>query len=237
MASEPTQAFPHLAPTQAVRESYGELFLDHQVPNRPAKEAFDRLVGGTVLLAVAPVVLAIAIAHAFLATILPSERGPLLISYTAVSRGLKFQKYKFRVVRRAHVDSAAALARDWHAYAAEWDPARRTLLGHVLKKFYLDEIPQLINVVLGNMSLVGPRPLALHHYERDCAQGNIQRAAIKAGLFGPSQALKGTPRYGEQDDEYKYLHAMKSMPPGRLILYDLRLIGLGMLRVAQGKGL
>jgi len=141
------------------------------------------------------------------------------------------------VVRRAHINAAAAMDGDWHAYAAEWDPACRTLLGHFLKKFYLDEIPQLINVVLGHMSLVGPRPLAPHHYQRDCAQGNIQRRVIKAGLFGPSQAHKGTAQYGQQEDEYKYLDAVLRMPAGGLLLYDLKLICSGLFRVAQGKGL
>jgi lipopolysaccharide/colanic/teichoic acid biosynthesis glycosyltransferase len=87
------------------------------------------------------------------------------------------------------------------------------------------------------MSLVGPRPLALHHYQRDQDQGNIHRSAIKAGLFGPSQALKGTVHYGDQEEEYKYLDAVLHMPAGQLLLYDLKLICLGLFRAAQGKGL
>jgi hypothetical protein len=56
-------------------------------------------------------------------------------------------------------------------------------------------------------------------------------------LFGASQALKGTPRYGVQDEEYKYLDAVVRMPAGRLFFYDLKLILFGLIRVAEGKGL
>jgi lipopolysaccharide/colanic/teichoic acid biosynthesis glycosyltransferase len=237
MASEPPQAFPHVPPSSSIREKYRHLFLHFDLTDRPSKDAFDLAVGLIALLAVSPLFLAIAIAHAIISMISPRERGPLLVSYKAVSRGVIFPKYKLRVVRRAHINAAAALDGDWHAYAAEWDPACRTLLGNFLKKFYLDEIPQLINVALGHMSLVGPRPLALHHYQRDSAQGNVQRRMIKAGLFGPSQALKGTAQYGQQDDEYEYLDAVLRMPARQLLLYDLKLICQGLFRVAQGRGL
>jgi lipopolysaccharide/colanic/teichoic acid biosynthesis glycosyltransferase len=237
MASEPPQAFPHVPPSSIVREKYGHLFHHADPADRPSKNAFDLVVGFVALLATSPLFLAIAIAHGILSMISPHERGPLMVSYKAVSKGKVFRKYKLRVVRRNHINASAALDNDWHAYAAEWDPSCRTLLGSFLKKFYLDELPQLVNVAAGQMSLVGPRPLALHHYERDFAQGNIQRRMIKAGLFGPSQALKGTTRYGQQDDEYDYLDAVLRMPAGQLLLYDVKLICLGLFRVAQGKGL
>lgn len=237
MIVEPPEAFPHLPPSRSIREQYGHLFQSSSPPDRPLKDAFDLVVGLVTIAAISPLALLIWIVHGVVSIVSPRDRGPLLISYYAASRGRPFKKYKFRVVRRAHIDETAALASEWQAYLAEWDPTCRTKLGHFLKQFYLDEIPQLINVVMGDMSLVGPRPLAMHHYQRDYAQGNIQRTALKAGLFGPSQALKGTDRYGEQDDEYRYLDAVQSMSAGGLLLYDLNLICLGMFRAAQGKGL
>ncbi|MBN8988836.1 MAG: sugar transferase [Rhizobiales bacterium] len=235
MGAEP--AFPHLPPSADTRTRYGHLFEKKAVREPTLKVLFDRAVGVILLLLAVPFIAALFVIHTLMSILMRSQRGPLLISYKAISRGTTFRKYKFCVVKEAYIDRPAAAAGDWHAYSAEWDPRCRTYLGALLKKFYLDELPQLVNVALGQMSLVGPRPLATHHYDRDLLQGNVHRKLLRAGLFGPSQALKGTPRYGQQDDEYKYLNAVNEMSPFRLILYDFKLIILCMLRVAQGKGL
>ena len=55
------------------------------------------------------------------------------------------------------------------------------------------------------MSIVGPRPLAVHHYERDLKQGNVARSLIKGGLIGLGHVLKGTPQIGEPIYEYEYI--------------------------------
>jgi len=236
MAVEPELAFPHLPPSPSIRARYAELFEREPQAERWSKTVFDRLVGALAILVMLPLGCAIFIAHVLLSALFASERGPLFTSYDAISKGATFRKYKFRVVRQSYIDASAASAGDWHAYAAEWQPERRTYLGAFLKKFYLDELPQLLNVVLGEMSLVGPRPLACHHYRRDLSQGNIHRKLLKAGLFGPSQALKGTHLYGTQDEEYRYLDAVSRMSAVRLFCYDVKLICLGLVRVTEGAG-
>jgi lipopolysaccharide/colanic/teichoic acid biosynthesis glycosyltransferase len=237
MEVEPEQAFPHLPPTSVTRERYAHLFRHEPATEPWSKALFDQLVGTVAILLVLPLVCAIIAAHALIVAFLPAQRGPLLVSYNAVSKGVTFRKYKFRVVMRAYIDASAAASGDWHAYSAEWNPACLTYLGRFLKRFYLDELPQLLNVVCGQMSLVGPRPLAIHHYGRDLLQGNVHRKLLRGGLFGPSQALKGTERYGNQENEYRYLDAVRRLSPLGLLYYDLKLICQGLFRVAQGKGL
>jgi lipopolysaccharide/colanic/teichoic acid biosynthesis glycosyltransferase len=237
MVAESLQAFPHLSPSQSIRERYAVAFSDPRQVNRRSKNLFDRVFGGFALAVALPGAIILLLIHAILCALFESERGPILVSFNAISQGKLFRKFKFRVVRQSHVDTSAALAGDWRAYAAEWDPRCRTYLGRFLKKYYLDELPQILNIALGHMSFVGPRPLAVHHYHRDLSQGNVHRKIIKAGLFGPSQAQKGKTQYGVPDEEYKYLDAVMRMSAGRLLLYDIKLVFLGLVRVAEGKGL
>nr|WP_249803754.1 sugar transferase [Bradyrhizobium zhengyangense] len=226
-----------MPPSEDIRERYAFFFREALQVDRWSKNLFDRSIGAVALIAALPAALVILMAHIVLSTLLESERGPILVGYDAVSQGRVFRKLKFRVVRQSHVDSLAAAAGDWRAYAGEWNPNCRSLLGCFLKQFYLDELPQLFNIALGQMSFVGPRPLAVDHYHRDLRQGNVHRKLLKAGLFGPSQALKGTTKYGAQDEEYKYLHAVAQMSAVGLLCYDIKLILRGLVTVAEGKGL
>ena len=54
----------------------------------------------------------------------------------------------------------------------------------------------------GDMSIVGPRPIAILHYERDKAQGNVTRSLLKGGLLGLGHINKGTSEMGKPEYEY-----------------------------------
>ena len=86
-------------------------------------------------------------------------------------RGKVFPKYKIRLIKTKYIEPEGAKRGDWIAYSAEWNEDSRTIVGTFVKKFYLDEIPQFWNVLRGDMSIVGPRPLAVIHYERDLSSG------------------------------------------------------------------
>jgi exopolysaccharide biosynthesis polyprenyl glycosylphosphotransferase len=123
---------------------------------RAIKELVDR-VGAAVLLAVcSPLLLAVAVAVAV------NSRGPVFYLQRRVGRGgREFTIVKFRtMVRDAHALRAALLTADEGAgplFTLRQDP-RTTRVGTVLRRWSLDELPQLLNVVAGSMSLVGPRP-------------------------------------------------------------------------------
>ena len=85
------------------------------------------------------------------------DRGPLLYRERRISRGREFDLLKFRTLRSDVLDRDAKGER--HARLLEADQSNLTWAGRrVLKPWYLDELPQLFNVLRGDMSLVGPRP-------------------------------------------------------------------------------
>jgi lipopolysaccharide/colanic/teichoic acid biosynthesis glycosyltransferase len=87
------------------------------------------------------------------------------------------------------------------------------------------------------MSIVGPRPLAVVHYERDKAQGNVTRFLIKGGLLGLGHINKGTPEMGNPVYEYDYIDQYIHLTPLQLLWLDLTIIGRGVKVILQGKGL
>ena len=133
------------------------------------------------LLALSPLMLAIAFA------IRLSDKGPVLFTQTRVGKdGRTFKIYKFRTMV---VDAEARLAElrqknefDGVLFKIRSDP-RITAVGARLRKWSLDELPQLFNVLLGEMSLVGPRP-ALPDEAARYADHVRRRLVVKPGLTG-----------------------------------------------------
>lgn len=154
---------------------------------RVAKRCVD-IGGASVLCAVtAPVMVCAAVAVRF------SSPGPVLFSQRRLTEGgCEFDLLKFRTMRLdAEANSGATLAVD--------NDCRVTKVGKVLRRTRIDELPQLLNVIRGDMSLIGPRPerpeLAREFEER--IPGFSRRLRVKAGLTGLAQVIQGYPRYLE----------------------------------------
>jgi Undecaprenyl-phosphate glucose phosphotransferase len=142
-----------------------------------AKRLTDIIVAAIALLLLSPLLLAIAL------LVRLSSPGPVLYKQERMGLdGRTFQMLKFRSMR---IDAEAETGAVW---AREVDN-RRTLLGTLLRKTSLDELPQLWNVLRGEMSLVGPRPerpVFVHQFRREIPHYML-RHKVKAGITGWAQ--------------------------------------------------
>ena len=235
---EPLEAFPYKPPSDEIKAKYKHIFeLQGPLKERFFKHAFDKVVAALLLLIASPVLLLVKIAYVIEGIILPENKGPMFFYYNAVSAGRIIPKYKIRLIKTKYIDSEGAKRGDWSAYSAEWTPESRTYVGHFVKSFYLDELPQFYSVLIGDMSIVGPRPLAVHHYERDVAQGNVTRSLLKGGLLGQGHVHKGTAKMGNPTYEYEYIDQYLKRSSIGLLWLDLTIIGRGIKVIVKGQGL
>ena len=235
---EPEGAFPYKAPDDFIKTKYHHIFqLKEPLDDRLPKVLFDKVMAIIFLIFAAPILLIVKIVYVIEGWIIPENKGPMFFSYNAISKGKIIPKYKIRLIKTKFIDPEGAEKGDWHAFSAEWTPDSRTYVGQFVKKFYLDELPQFYSILKGDMSFVGPRPLAVHHYQRDLKQGNVTRYLLKGGLLGLGHVLKGTPEFGSPVYEYEYADQYLKLSPFGLLWLDLKIIGRGIKVILKGKGL
>jgi putative colanic acid biosysnthesis UDP-glucose lipid carrier transferase len=141
------------------------------------KFVFDRLFAAGALTALAPAMLAIAL------LVKLTSPGPVLFRQRRKGiDGNEFEIYKFRSMR-VHREAGGKVTQ------ASRHDARVTTFGRFLRRTSLDELPQFINVLKGEMSVVGPRPHALEHDDiyKDLVKGYMFRYRIKPGITGWAQ--------------------------------------------------
>ena len=168
--------------------------------------------------------------------IIPENKGPMLFFYWGVSAGKDIKKWKIRLIKLKYIDPVGAKNNDWIAFSAEWTPESRTYVGSFVKKWYLDELPQFWSVLIGDMSIVGPRPLSKLHYKRDREQGNITRFLLRGGLLGLGHIHKGTSEMGNSSYEYEYLDQYMKLSSFKLFCLDLWVIYKGIKLILKGGG-
>lgn len=137
-----------------------------------ARVVLERMVALVALLVLAPVLVVIAV------VVRLTSPGPVVYKQVRVGQhGRLFEIYKFRTMVVGADRAAANLS-------PEGDP-RVTGAGQVLRKWYLDELPQLVNVLKGDMGLVGPRP-ETPEYVALYSPREREVLAVRPGLAGPS---------------------------------------------------
>jgi lipopolysaccharide/colanic/teichoic acid biosynthesis glycosyltransferase len=163
------------------------------------KRVFDFACACLLLLILSPILVLVA------ALVAATSKGPILFRQLRVGRnGKEFTLFKFRSMRHSQVQGAPNLTRK--------GDSRITGVGRILRRAKLDELPQLLNVMRGDMSIVGPRP-DLAEYMRELPRNLQQVLILRPGLTGASsvtyvneeEVLSKVP--AQQVTEY-YIHTL-----------------------------
>lgn len=163
----------------AQREAAEQLMGRKSRPYQVVKRGMDLVGGGALLVLALPLMLLAAVAVK-----LTSRGGVFFCQHRAGRGGKPFKMYKFRSMVKGAQESRPVLEklneREKPIFKIRHDP-RVTRVGRFLRRSSIDELPQLINVLRGEMSLVGPRPLWVEEARR--AEGKAKlRETVKPGL-------------------------------------------------------
>ncbi|MCC6740693.1 MAG: exopolysaccharide biosynthesis polyprenyl glycosylphosphotransferase [Planctomycetia bacterium] len=154
--------------------------------NLLVKRVFDLLASSIIAVAALPLLAVLALA------VVLDSRGAPIFSQTRIGRnGKRFRCLKFRTM---HTDAEERLERilaadppkrdEWEQYQKLKEDPRVTRVGRFLRRTSLDELPQIFNVLMGSMSLVGPRPLPQYHYEKLQGPFRSDYVEVTPGITG-----------------------------------------------------
>lgn len=185
--------------------------------SRALKRALDLALAGSAVLVLAPVLLLAAV------LIKLEDNGPVFFIQQRTGRGNRFFPiFKFRSMRVAQLDSTGARS-------ASKDDDRITRIGRFIRKTSIDELPQLFNVLRGEMSIVGPRPHAIGSLAGDKLFWEVDhrywlRHSLKPGLTGLAQVRGLRGATDTESDLANRLQADLEYLDGWTIWRDLKII-------------
>jgi lipopolysaccharide/colanic/teichoic acid biosynthesis glycosyltransferase len=200
------------------------------------KRVTDKLLALALLILLSPFWIAIVALMLIDMLFIKVDRGSLLYREKRISSGREFHIYKFRVVKEYFLTSKCP----GHARMNELDRNKLTFIGRImLKRFYLDELPQLLNILKGDMSFVGPRPWPPDLVQCQLKKGIDYRLKITAGLTGINQLHEGRKNKGQKPEhfDFEYIALCKEKSKFSIWLFDLKIILKTFFLLIKGNGL
>ncbi|MEE4452040.1 sugar transferase [Novosphingobium resinovorum] len=189
--------------------------------DRAIKRLFDVAFAGGAILMLSPLLIVVALAVKL------QDGGPVFFTQRRMGRGNRFfNMYKFRSMTQALGDATGSVS-------ASKDDKRITRVGRFIRRTSIDELPQLFNVLLGDMSLVGPRPHATGSLAGDKLFWEVdlrywQRHSLKPGLSGLAQVRGFRGATDHEADLVNRLQADLEYLEGWTIMRDIQIILLTM---------
>ncbi|MEZ4701412.1 MAG: sugar transferase [Rhodothermales bacterium] len=160
------------------------------VRHSKAKQALKQLIDVVVVLVSMPFWLPICAAIYF-AILIEDRKNPIFLQERVGKDGRVFRTFKFRTmvpnaeaVLKQALENDAALREEWETFFKLRKDPRITRIGALLRRTSLDELPQLVNVLIGDMVMVGPRPLPAYHQDALPTEVRELRKAVKPGITG-----------------------------------------------------
>jgi len=207
-----------------------------QTLRRRGKEWRERFAALLLLIPAAPVMAACALAIKLEGLLDPRARGPVFFTEARISRGRVIPMLKFRILPAATI---AGLDLSQPTHIADLEQAGHlTRVGKLIRQWYLDELPQLINIIKGDMFLIGTRPYPIEKYEAELARGITRKRDMPAGLIGLVQSHKGKlDVLDEVELDRIYWEAFQTYSAWRLLRLDLRIVMRSAKVQAEHRGL
>jgi lipopolysaccharide/colanic/teichoic acid biosynthesis glycosyltransferase len=197
--------------------------LDQPLPIIWQKRFFDLIISTILLVITAPIFLFFIILIFLEHLIRGFPIDPLFYKEERISRNKLFLMYKFNIFDQRIIDSMKKENKFIHTKELEYK-GNTIYIGKILKQIYLDELPQLLNVFMGEMSLVGPRPLNKEVY----ATVNMIRlhplAYIMGGMTGNFQSVKDISKCSAIKMDMEYLEKYTQSSGWDLIFFDIKII-------------
>lgn len=168
----------------------------------------------------------------------PASRGNIFYLETRISAGRPFKIFKFRIFKKEALERDLKPDNFIDTKKLEVNKNNLTYTGRFLKIFYLDELPQLFNILKGEMSLVGPRPTNSVNYEELIKGGFCSKDLIKAGLTGYFQVHKDQiSRKNQEELDMEYVDFCRQNPGWRIVWEDIKILSATILTVLRAKGI
>lgn len=220
------------------RQNARRLLLSHKYPLkiRPLKNILDKIGAAILIIILSPIIIIIIFALIIEKIAIRDVSWGLFYHENRVSLGKNFGLLKFRCIRRSAIRGERTRTQGYRNIKhLETDNKSITPVGRYIRKAYLDEIPQLFNIIKGDMGLVGPRPIAKKDYIDVINRGETCKMLIKPGLTGIVQINKGTDKATFLSD-YEYIYKYMTYSQTRLCLFDFILILKTVSKVVKAEG-
>lgn len=208
----------------------------HLDENERCKRLVDILASVTILVLASPFFVLALLALKLEHILRGDASAQLFYSETRFSKGQPFKLYKFNIFKHDVIVKDKNNGVFIHTKGYEKNGGV-TKIGWLLKQIYMDELPQFFNILTGDMSLVGPRPVNQEVFENLMSKGITSKSRVKAGLTGHFQSHKDVRRLKANDLDQEYVEYLISKPWYKVLPFDLKIMARTILLILKAQGI